>query len=86
MTFWKPHALARPAKDQLEIGAKSKVLGFKVANKVVAVRELPGVPAGTIGKIILSNGFNWMRYRVYFSNGVELNDLDGKDIASAKSR
>ena len=24
----------------------------------------PGVPAGTTGKVILANGFNWLRYRV----------------------
>ena len=32
------------------------------------------------GKIILANGFNWLRYRVRFTNGVELSDLDGRHL------
>ena len=42
--------------------------------------ELPGVPTGTKGKVILANGFNWLRYRVRFENGVELGDLDGRQL------
>ena len=34
--------------------------------------DLPGVPEGTPGKVILANGFNWLRYRVRFESGVEL--------------
>jgi hypothetical protein len=39
-----------------------------------------GVPEGTEGKVILANGFNWQRYRVAFDNGVELGDLDQRNI------
>lgn len=74
MTIWKPHALAKPHKDQLALDR-----GDKVASTV----DLPGVPAGTDGKIILANGFNWLRYRVLFVNGVEMGDLDGRHIAPA---
>ena len=42
--------------------------------------DLPGVPAGTTGKVILANGFNWLRYRVRFDNGAELGDLDGRHL------
>lgn len=42
--------------------------------------ELDGVPQGTQGKVILSNGFNWLRYRVLFDNGVEIGDLDARTI------
>jgi hypothetical protein len=38
------------------------------------------VPVGTPGKVILANGFNWLRYRVRFENGVELGDLDGRHL------
>jgi hypothetical protein len=31
--------------------------------------------------VLLANGFNWLRYRVQFANGVELGDLDGRHIA-----
>jgi hypothetical protein len=71
MTMWKAHALAKPHEDQLDLR-----MGDKVAAKV----ELQGVPAGTPGKVILANGFNWLRYRVLFENGVELGDLDGRQI------
>jgi hypothetical protein len=87
VTSWKPHALARPAADQLELGVRHQnKLGFRVTTKVVATRELPGVPEGTKGQIMLANGFNWMRYRVMFANGIELSDLDGNDIAPLKKR
>jgi hypothetical protein len=77
VTEWKPHALARPMKDQLILGKGAKVL---------ARRELDGVAEGTKGKVILANGFNWRRYRVLFANGVELADLGGDDIAPAKPK
>jgi hypothetical protein len=83
VTAWKPHALAHPAADQLDLGVKTAKLGFKVTTKVVAKRDLPEVPAGTHGKVLLANGFNWLRYRVHFANGVELADLDGGDIDRA---
>ena len=38
------------------------------------------VPAGTPGKVILANGFNWQRYRVLFDNGGELGDLDHRHL------
>ena len=42
--------------------------------------ELPSTEIGTVGKVILANGFNWHRYRVLFTNGLELADLDGRQI------
>lgn len=42
---------------------------------------LQGVVEGTVGKVILANGFNWQRYRVLFTNGVELGDLDHRHLA-----
>ena len=72
MTFWKPHALAKPHADQLDL---------RIGDRVVSTVELPGVPSGTAGKVILANGFNWQRYRVLFTNGQELGDLDQRSIA-----
>lgn len=72
MTTWKPHALAKPHPDQLDL---------KIGDRVEATVELDsGVPAGTQGKVILANGFNWQRYRVAFVNGVEVGDLDQRNI------
>ena len=71
MPFWKPHALANPHTDQLDL---------RMGDKVRAVDDLQGVPTGTEGKVILANGFQWQRYRVQFVNGAELGDLDSRQI------
>ncbi|HEX9258511.1 MAG TPA: hypothetical protein VF855_03170 [Acidimicrobiales bacterium] len=71
MPTWKAHSLAKPHTDQLDL---------RVHDKVRATVELPGVPEGTEGKVILANGFNWLRYRVLFTNGVEVGDLDGRQL------
>jgi hypothetical protein len=72
MPTWKPHALAKLPPDQLDLDR-----GDTVEAKV----ELPGVAIGTPGRVILANGFNWLRYRVVFDNGVELGDLDGRHLS-----
>ena len=74
--FWKPHALASPHEGQLDL---------KIGDKVRASVDLPDaehptVPAGTEGKVILANGFNWQRYRILFDNGGELGDLDHRHL------
>jgi hypothetical protein len=71
MPFWKPHALARPHADQLDL---------RMGDRVRTIVDLPTVVAGTEGKVILANGFNWQRYRVRFPGGVEVPDLDQRHI------
>jgi len=71
VTLWKPHSLANPHKGQIDL---------KVGDKVSASVDLDGVPAGTEGKVILANGFNWLRYRVLFVNGEEIGDLDHRTL------
>ncbi len=44
---------------------------LKRKDRVVAAVDLPGVPAGTEGKVIMVSGFTWIRYWVRFENGVE---------------
>ena len=69
--MWKPHSLARPHEGQLDL---------RMGDRVRASVDLPGVAAGTTGKVILANGFNWQRYRVRFETGVELGDLDHRNL------
>ena len=71
MQIWKPHALATPHENQLDL---------RIGDRVKATVDLIGVPAGTEGKVILANGFNWLRYRVLFDNGGEHADLDQRNI------
>ncbi len=72
VTYWKPHALAKPHAGQLDL---------KIGDRVETTVDLEsGVPAGMAGKVILANGFNWLRYRVAFVNGIEVGDLDQRNI------
>ena len=73
MLIWKAHALAKPHPDQVK---------FERGDRVVSTVDLPGVVTGPEGKVILSNGFNWLRCRVLFANGVELGDLDQRQLAA----
>ena len=43
--------------------------------KIVATVDLPGVPEGTTGKVLVSNGVTWYRYWVDFDNGVRLGQV-----------
>ena len=71
MEIWKPHELTDPHDDQIDL---------KIGDRVRATVDLHGVPEGTEGKVILANGFNWLRYRVLFNNGAEVGDLDSRTI------
>ena len=71
MPTWKPHALAKPHDDQIEL---------RMGDRVIAIVDLADVPASTPGKVILANGFNWQRYRVLFDDGAEVGDLDHRTI------
>jgi hypothetical protein len=71
MQFWKPHALARPHADQLDL---------RMGDRVRTIVDLPTVASGTEGKVILANGFNWQRYRVRFPGRIEIPDLDQRHI------
>lgn len=71
MQFWKPHSLATPHADQLDL---------RMGDRVRAIVDLANVAAGAEGKVILANGFNWQRYRVLFDTGAELGDLDQRHI------
>ncbi|MCU1393050.1 MAG: hypothetical protein JWM34_1478 [Ilumatobacteraceae bacterium] len=74
MTFWKPHALAKPHADQLDL---------RVGDHVTSIVALDEVAEGTPGRVLLANGFNWQRYRVLFDNGIEHGDLDSRQIVAS---
>ena len=57
---------------------------LKRHQKVRAWTDLPGVPAGTNGKVLLVSGVSWIRYRVLFENGVEQGLLDGRHIVDPR--
>jgi hypothetical protein len=53
---------------------------LKRKDRVVAAANLPGVPAGTPGKVIMVSGFTWVRYWVRFENGVARGSIDRKQL------
>jgi len=57
---------------------------LKRHQKVRAWSDLPGVAAGTNGKVLQVSGVTWIRYRVLFENGVEHGLLDGRHIRAPK--
>ena len=57
---------------------------LKRHQKVRAWTDLPGVPAGTPGRVLQVGGVSWIRYRVLFDNGVEHGLLDGRHIVDPK--
>lgn len=62
------------------MATESPISTFKARQKVVASVDLPGVPAGTRGKVMIRTGFTWIRYRVRFDNGIEVPWLDDRHL------
>ena len=58
---------------------------FKRRQKVAAAVDLPGVPAGTFGKIWIVSGVTWIRYHVAFDNGAELANVDAAQLVDRKA-
>ena len=55
---------------------------YRVNEKVVATVDLPGVPAGTAGKVRVVNGLSWIRYWVFFDNGAELGYVEADQLCT----
>jgi len=64
--------------------ARIASIQLKRHEKVRANIDLPGVPAGTPGKVLVVSGITWSRYRVLFENGVEHGLLDGRHLVRPK--
>jgi len=71
VALWAPHKLAGELPPEIDL---------KLRQRVRSKVDLPKVPAGTEGRVLLANGFAWRRYRVLFDNGVEVSFLDGRHI------
>lgn len=59
---------------------------FKRRSRVEATEDLPGVPAGTRGRVMTEAGFTWIRYFVQFDNGVELSGVDATHLIAVPKR
>src|SRR3712207_3696713 len=60
---------------------------LRKGDRVAAAVDLPGVPEGTIGRVKLTNGLfrpgSWMRYWVFFRNGVQRGSVGGVKLVRA---
>lgn len=64
------------AKKQLDLDTP-----FRKGEKVIATRDLMGIPGGTKGKVQLQNGLGtWFRYWVLFEDGRQLGQVDHNDL------
>ena len=54
---------------------------LKPKERVVATTDMPGIPEGTTGKVILPEGLTWIRYWVRFDNGVVRGTIDRSKLA-----
>ncbi len=59
---------------------------FTRKDRVVAAQDLPGVPEGTPGEVIMVTGLSWIRYRVDFDNGIEMSLVDGRYLKPAATK
>ena len=66
------------------MSARIASIELKRHEKVRANVDLPAVPAGTPGKVLIVSGVTWRRYRVLFDNGIEHGLLDGRHLVRPK--
>jgi hypothetical protein len=63
------------------IGSVTDQAPLRRRQKVRAAFDLPGIPKGTRGKVVLVNGMGpWIRYRVIFENGVDRGNMLRDDL------
>jgi len=75
MAIWEKHKLAGELPPEIDLTPRQRVK---------AKVDLPKVPSGTEGLVLLADGFAWRRYRVLFDNGVEVGFLDGRHLEAGK--
>jgi hypothetical protein len=57
---------------------------FRRGEKVISTESIGHVPEGTKGKVMLVNGFSWIRYWVHFDDGTEVGSIDQAKLVRAK--
>jgi hypothetical protein len=61
--------------------SKTKPRELRPKEAVVAAVDMPGIPAGTTGKVTFAEGFTWIRYWVRFDNGVVRGSINRDKLA-----
>ena len=55
---------------------------LSVGDRVIARTALRGVPEGTAGQVIHVQGLSWIRYWVWFDNGLRVGTIDRARLAT----
>src|SRR5262245_27490632 len=61
--------------------SKTKPRELRPKEAVLAIVDMPGIPAGTTGKVTFAEGFTWIRYWVRFDNGVVRGSINRDKLA-----
>jgi hypothetical protein len=75
---WRNGSIRAMAKGAV---APRIAVEFRRNERIKTLDDLPGVPKGTEGRVVLVDGFTWTRYRVAFDNGRDLGTIDGSHLA-----
>jgi len=54
--------------------------GFKIADRVIVTRDLPGIAEGSRGRVRVVNGITWPRYWVEWETGEWRGTISGADL------
>lgn len=54
---------------------------FRRKDEVIAAVDMPGIPAGTRGRVTMVSGLEWIRYWVRFENGVVRGSINRSKLA-----
>jgi hypothetical protein len=73
-------ATATAATDDAAPALPDRTTPFRKKDRVVAAVDLPGIPAGTTGKVTFVAGFDWIRYWVRWDNGVTRGSINRKHL------
>lgn len=57
---------------------------FRSGEKVISTEAIDHVPEGTKGKVMLVDGFRWIRYWVHFDDGTDIGSIDQAKLVRAK--
>lgn len=89
MTLVEPEVAPPATASDVDPALVAEEIGnvgvLKRKSEVRAFTDIPGVPAGTPGKVALVNGWDpWIRYHVMFDNGVNVGSLNREHLVPAK--
>jgi hypothetical protein len=66
--------------DPAAVEVPDRTTPLRRRDRVVAAVDLPGIPAGTTGRVTFVHGLTWIRYWVRWDNGVTRGSMNRKHL------